>query len=46
MPNSSNKAKDKLGKVALEKEQVSVVKMLTPYPLRKNTTKSTLKNLV
>ncbi|AUB43555.1 Type IV secretory pathway, VirB4 component (plasmid) [Nostoc flagelliforme CCNUN1] len=31
MPNSSKKVKDKLGKVALEKEQISVVKMLTPF---------------
>ncbi|MHC0067394.1 hypothetical protein ACWATR_31530 [Nostoc sp. UIC 10890] len=31
MPNSSKKAKDKLGKAALEKEQISVVKMLTPF---------------
>ncbi|BAZ33826.1 hypothetical protein NIES4074_63400 (plasmid) [Cylindrospermum sp. NIES-4074] len=31
MPNLSKKAKDKLGKGALENEQVSVVKMLTPF---------------
>ena len=31
MPNSSKKVKDKLGKVALENEQISVVKMLTPF---------------
>ncbi|WP_179076235.1 hypothetical protein [Nostoc sp. C057] len=31
MPNSSKKVKDKLGKVALETEQISVVKMLTPF---------------
>lgn len=31
MANSSKKVKDKLGKVALEKEQISVVKMLTAF---------------
>ncbi|MBG1266213.1 hypothetical protein F8S12_07190, partial [Nostoc sp. WHI] len=31
MPNSSKKVKDKLGKGALENEQISVVKMLTPF---------------
>lgn len=31
MPNFSKKVKDKLGKGALEKEQISVVKMLTPF---------------
>ncbi|MBD2517030.1 hypothetical protein H6G93_18805 [Nostoc sp. FACHB-973] len=31
MAKSSNQAKDKLGKVALGNEQISVVKMLTPF---------------